>query len=281
MFLFTVLGTGSGVRRRPPMLRALLAVLTLLRRELVRFYRQPSRVLGAIISPLMFWLLIGSGIGTSFQSSAAPGSGEGYLAYFFPGTLLLILFFTSIFSTISLIEDRREGFLQSVLVAPIPRASLVLGKILGGTTLALMQSLLFLALAPWIGIHLDAFGWARVILILFLNGFLLTGLGFLIAWHFQSIQGFHAVMNLFLMPMWILSGALFPEEGASAWVQMIMKINPLSYGFSAIRISLLSAPVPAQEAMLTHAVIVTLLFSGAVFIFAGLFARQSHARDLK
>ncbi len=261
--------------------KALLAALTLLNRELVRFYRQPSRVAGAILSPVMFWLLVGSGIGTSFQSDAAPGSKAGYLAYFFPGTLLLILFFTAIFSTISLIEDRREGFLQAVLVAPVPRSSLVLGKILGGTTLALIQSLFFLLLAPWLGIHLDVFGWTRVLVVLFLNGFLLTGLGFLIAWQFQSIQGFHAVMNLVLMPMWILSGALFPEEGASGWIQAVMKINPLSYGFSAIRISLLSAPTPEQNAMLAHSILITVLFAAAIFVWAGICAGRSHARDLR
>src|SRR5262245_36006590 len=116
----------------------LLPVLTLWQREVVRFLRQRSRVIGALGSPLVFWLLLGSGFGSSFR----PSSGQlnaGYLEYFFPGTVLMILLFTSIFSNISVIEERREGFLLSVLVAPVSRLSLVLGKILGVTTLALLQ----------------------------------------------------------------------------------------------------------------------------------------------
>ena len=183
-----------------------LASYTLWLREVVRFLRQPSRILGALGSPFLFWILIGSGIGRSFQS---PGGGPpGYLAYFYPGTLLLIIFFTAIFSTISVIEDRREGFLQSVLVAPVPRSSLVFGKILGGTTLAFIEAALFLCFAPMVGIHLSLSVLIKTSAVLLLNGFVMTGLGFLIAWQFDSNQGFHAVMNLFLMPLWILSGAL-------------------------------------------------------------------------
>lgn len=214
--------------------KTFLAAATLWQREIVRFYRQPSRVVGALGSPLVFWLLIGSGLGRSFQAG-----GMNYLEFFFPGTLLLILLFTSIFSTISLIEDRREGFLQSVLVAPVPRASFVLGKILGGATLAFTQGILFLLIAPWIGIRPDAAGWVATGGALFLNGFALTGLGFLIAWQFDSLQGFHAVMNLFLIPLWLLSGALFPAEGAPAWMGAVMRFNPLSYGIASLRASLL------------------------------------------
>lgn len=206
---------------------------TLWQREVVRFLRQPSRLMGAFGSPLIFWALIGSGIGSSFK-----GSSGGYLAYFFPGTILMILFFTAVFSTISLIEDRREGFMQAVLVAPAPRAAVVFGKVLGGSTLAFFQSLLFLAFAPVIGIKLSLLGLLRVCGVIFLDAFLMTTLGFLVAWQFTSIQGFHAVMNLLLMPMWMLSGALFPASGASGWIRLIMRINPLSYSYDALNFSL-------------------------------------------
>lgn len=212
----------------------ILSAYSLWKREMVRFYRQPSRIVGAIGSPLIFWLLIGSGLRNSFKGGGATGP-QNYLQYFFPGTILMVIFFTAIFSTISLIEDRREGFLQSVLVAPIPRSGFVFGKILGGTTLAALQGLIFLAFAPFVGIHLGGILIAKSALTLFLNGFMLTALGFLIAWQFDSIQGFHAVMNLFLLPLWILSGALFPAEGASQWIRLIMKLNPLSYGLNALR----------------------------------------------
>src|SRR6266516_4883906 len=125
----------------------LLAVTTLWRREIVRFLRQRNRIVGALGTPLVFWLLIGSGLGSSFRSSGFPG-GERYLEYSFPGTLALILLFTSIFSTISIIEERQTGFLQSVLVAPVRRSAITLGKVLGSSSLALVQALIFLTLAP-------------------------------------------------------------------------------------------------------------------------------------
>lgn len=261
------------------MSRFFLAVSTLWLREMVRFYRQPSRVIGALGSPLVFWLLIGAGLGNSFQ---APGSSArmSYLEYFFPGTLLLILLFTAIFSTISLIEDRREGFLQSVLVAPVPRASFVFGKILGGTTLALSQGILFLLIAPFIGIRMSAAGWLQTGAILFLNGFALTGLGFLIAWRLHSIQGFHAIMNLFLIPLWLLSGALFPPEGAPGWIRLIMRLNPLSYGMASLRHSLFKPSDSEHLPSLGISIGITFLAGIFLFILASFAAGRRSARDL-
>lgn len=208
-----------------------LAVGTLWWRELVRFYRYRSRVLGALGTPAVFWLLIGSGVGRSFGT---PG-GPSYLQFFFPGTLLLIVLFTSIFCMMSVIEERREGFLRSVLVAPVSRAALVLGKILGGATLAVAQGLLFTALAPTVGIALSLVRLMAVVVALFLIAFALAGLGFLLAWRIDSVQGFHGVANLFLIPLWLLSGALFPEAGASGWVRTVMVLNPLTYSVSLLR----------------------------------------------
>lgn len=212
----------------------LLPAATLWQREVVRFLRQPNRISGAIGAPLIFWLLLGSGVGESLRAGAG-AQNEHYLAYAFPGTLVLVLLFTAIFSTISIIEDRREGFLQSVLVAPVPRAVIVLGKILGGSFLALVQALLFFALAPLAGISLTWTGVLTAAGILALVAFSLTALGFVIAWRMQSIQGFHAIMNFLLLPMWVLSGALFPPEGSAVWVQWLVRINPLAYGLAALR----------------------------------------------
>ena len=128
----------------------LLPLFSLWKREVVRFFRQPSRVIGALGTPLIFWFFIGSGFGNSFRSGSGPAN-RGYLEYFFPGSILMVLLFTSIFSNISLIEERREGFLLGVLVAPLSRLSLVLGKILGVTTLAVLQGSVFLLLAPITG----------------------------------------------------------------------------------------------------------------------------------
>src|SRR3954468_23016955 len=130
-----------------------LPAYTLWLREIVRFYRQPARVVGVIASPVVFWLVIGSGFGTSFRSGESAGQ-QHYLDYFYPGALIMIVLFTSIFTMMSVIEDRKEGFLLSVLVAPVSRSAIVLGKVLGGTTLATIQGVIFLVFAPFVGIHL-------------------------------------------------------------------------------------------------------------------------------
>src|SRR5712671_623118 len=132
----------------------MLPAFTLWWREIVRFYRQPARVVGVIASPLVFWLVIGSGFGSSFRSGSGPGQ-QHYLDYFYPGALIMIVLFTSIFTMMSVIEDRKEGFLLSVLVAPVPRSAIVLGKVLGGTTLATVQGMIFLVFAPFAGVHLQ------------------------------------------------------------------------------------------------------------------------------
>ena len=220
------------------MTTSLLAVWTLWQREVVRFYRQPSRVIGALAPPVLFWVLIGTGLGASFH---APGAGPGtsYLAYFFPGVVILILLFTAIFSEISIIEDRREGFLQAVMVSPVPRGAVVLGKVLGGTTLALLQAILLLLLAPVAGIGVPtARSLALLVVVLFLLAFALAALAAAIAWWLDSTQGFHAIMNLFLIPMWLLAGTLFPVAGTPGWLRAIMRVNPLTYGVAALRVAI-------------------------------------------
>src|SRR5512136_2615575 len=165
---------------------SLLPAFTLWWREIVRFYRQPARVVGVIISPLLFWVVIGAGFGTSLQSTAT-GTGN-FLHFFFPGALIMIVLFTSIFTMMSVIEDRNEGFLLSVLVAPVPRAAIVLGKVLGGTTLATAQGLIFLVFAPLVGVHMTLASFGLIVLTVFLVSFALTGLGFAIAWPMDSTQ---------------------------------------------------------------------------------------------
>src|SRR5580692_3918204 len=212
----------------------LLPAFTLWWREIVRFYRQPTRVVGVLASPLVFWLVLGSGFGNSFRSGAE-SSQQHYLDYFYPGALIMIVLFTSIFTMMSVIEDRKEGFLLSVMVAPVPRSAIVLGKVLGGTTLSAIQGLIFLAFAPLVGVRMDIGGFLLVTLVVFLVSFALTALGFAIAWRMDSTQAFHAIINLFLIPLWLLSGAMFPLSGASGWLAWVMRANPLTYGVEALR----------------------------------------------
>jgi len=238
-----------------------LPAFTLWWREVVRFYRQRTRVVGVIASPVVFWLVIGSGFGSSFRSGGSAGQ-QHYLDYFYPCALIMIVLFTSIFTMMSVIEDRKEGFLLSVLVAPVPRSAIVLGKVLGGTTLSTIQGLIFLAFAPLVGVHVSPGDFLLVVLTVFLVSFALTALGFAIAWPMDSTQAFHAVINLFLIPLWLLSGALFPLAGASGWIRLLMRVNPLTYGVEALR-SLLY-PASSDAFPLASSLATLILFAGAM-----------------
>jgi ABC-2 type transport system permease protein len=200
-------------------------VLTLAERELVRFFRQRNRVFGALGQPIIFWLLFSEGL---------RGNRLDY-AHFFPGTLVMILLFTAIFATISIIEDRNEGFLQSVLVSPAPRWAMVLGKVLGGAAIAMIQGLIFVALgALTLGFASSLPEIGLAVLLMAVISIALTALGFAIAWRMDSTHGFHAIMSVFLLPMWLLSGAFFPATGGG-WLTWIVQLNPLTYGVAGLR----------------------------------------------
>lgn len=222
-----------------------LAVWALTWRELVRFFRQRTRVVGAVGQPVIFWVLFGAGLRGSFKPPEWAPEDMTYQEFFLPGIAALIVLFTAIFSTISIIEDRKEGFLQGVLVAPIPRLSIVLGKLAGGTVLALIQAGLFLAIGPLLALidlapSMDIAVTPLVALkttgFLVLLAFSLTALGYCIAWPMESTQGFHAVMSVVLMPMWLLSGAFFPA--GDGWIGWVIQLNPLTYGVAGLRRSL-------------------------------------------
>src|SRR5437762_5671449 len=214
---------------------AFSAAAALAWREIVRFFRQRNRIVGSIGTPLVFWLLVGAGLSGSFRLGTGT-SQQTFLTYFFPGSLLLIVLFTAIFSSISIIEDRREGFLQGVLVAPIPRWSMILGKVLGGTLIALAQGLIFLVLGLTLPLGLTPLGSIQLVALLFVASLGVTSLGTFFAWKTDSTQGFHAIMNLVLMLLWLLSGGIFPAPAmatSTSWSQWILgvaiRLNPLSY----------------------------------------------------
>ena len=243
------------------MVASLLAVETLWRRELVRFWRQKSRVLGVVASPLVFWAVIGFGVGANGPK------------FFFPGTVVLTVMFSAIFSTISIIEDRREGFLLSMLVSPASRTSLVLGKIMGAATLAWIQGVVILAFAPLAGIRVSLRQIGPLVGVVFLVSFTLAALGFLIAWKFDSTQGYHAVMNLLLLPMWLLSGAVFSVAGAAGWMRAIMLANPLTYSTALLR-QMLSPGMADRSPERATSLIVTVAFGIAMLAASAALANQ-------
>jgi ABC-2 type transport system permease protein len=249
------------------MVASVLAVETLWQRELVRFWRQKSRVLAVVASPLIFWAVIGFGSGASGPK------------LFFPGTVTLTVLFSAIFSTMSIIEDRREGFLLSMLVSPASRTSLVLGKILGAATLAWIQGIVILAFAPLAGIGLSFAELAPLAGIIFLISFTLTALGFLIAWKFDSPQAYHAVMNLLLLPMWLLSGAMFSIAGASPWIRAVMLINPLTYSTALLR-QLLTPGISDGSPAISTSLIVTVAFGIVLLAGSAVLANQKSSSSL-
>lgn len=237
-------------------------------RDTIRFLRQRNRIISAFVTPLVFWLLLGSGFTGAFHLPGSSLETDSYLHYFFPGTVVLILLFTAIYSTVSVIEDRREGFLQGVLVSPAPPASIALGKFLGGTTLAALQGIVFCALAPLAGIPVGLDQIFPLLLSLLLCSFAMTGLGFLIAWPMDSTAGFHALMNVILMPLWMLSGALFPVSSSGGWTWWAALANPVSYCVHSIRCALSPAPwaSPANGGpSLATSLFVSALFGATLF----------------
>ncbi|MBI4083983.1 MAG: ABC transporter permease [Candidatus Lambdaproteobacteria bacterium] len=245
-------------------------------REMLRFVRQRNRVIGAIGTPLLFWVLLGAGIGRSFRPPGLGGS-MGFMEYFFPGTLLLVVLFTAIFASISVIEDRNAGFLQGVLVAPVPRLAIVLGKVLGGAGLGFGQGLLLVLLGPLAGLSYGIGQFLGAALVMALTAMALSAFGFLLAWRTDSVQGFHAVMNLLMVPMWLLSGAFFPASGAALWVRVVMAANPLSYSMAALR-HVLYPPMVSEglgDPPLWAALLVLLAFTGAALALAALQARRA------
>lgn len=247
--------------------RACIAIAV---RELVRFMRQRTRIIGALATPILFWLLLGSGLNQSFTLNAASetGSEVGYLAYFFPGTVLMIVLFTAIFSNITVIEDRREGFLQGVLVSPAPSSAVAVGKMMGAATIATLQGGLFLLAWPLVAGGISPLWWLASFGIIALCSTALAGLGLLLAWPMNSTSGFHAIMNVLLMPMWFLSGAVFPLDMAPIWLRVLGYLNPLTYGHALLTWAMFEGAPPASGIPMLISLPLLLLATVAAVVFA-------------
>jgi daunorubicin resistance ABC transporter membrane protein len=230
------------VKARPSALSYDVATaLVLARRDLVRFFRQPSRLLGALGQPVLLWLLIGGGFSGTFRM---PGAEVPYLSYFYPGVVLMVVLFAAIFTTASVIEDRHRGFLQTVQAAPGSRAALVAGKSLGSAAVALTQAALFLALAPAAGFPWRSVDWPLLAAALALAAVALAALGFAVAWGLDHVQGYHAIQMTVLVPLWVLSGAMFPAPEGRPALAAALRANPLAHAVSAVRRALAGPAAP-------------------------------------
>jgi len=266
--------------------RSLPVVWMLAKREWIRFFRQPHRVVAAVGQPILFWILFGTGLHGAFR-----GDGEqGFMGYYLPGTVALILLFTAIFATISIIEDRREGFLQNVVVAAVPRWTIALGKTIGGAVIAWVQAAVFIGLLVAFGTI--PFEWSLLSLGAFmaLAALGMTALGVCMAWPLDSTQGFHALMNLCLMPMWLLSGAFFPipivnsdSPVGQSVMHWIMRSNPLTYPVAGMRWAMFPNMQTSTfwQPTVTMSWLVTLSFTLVTLLAATLIVRRNAKGDIQ
>lgn len=221
----------------------LTGIYTIWLREVRKFWRDKPRIIGATVQPALFLLLLGTGIGQGIPHAFgvetstrffAPGVPD-YLTFIYPGIIAMTLLFTSVFSAISIIWDREIGFLKEVMVAPISRAAVAVGKTLGGSTVAMLQGCLMLLFAPFLNVHFSWGAAAALLPLLLYISFSLTAMGIAAASRMRSMQGFTVIMNFLTLPMFFLSGAMFPLDGLPRWMTILVTLNPLTYGVDALR----------------------------------------------
>jgi ABC-2 type transport system permease protein len=200
-------------------------------RDTIRYFREKSQLYGSIVRPLLWLFILGMGLRGSFQLSG----NISYTQFIFPGIVAMAVIFTSIQSAITIIWDREFGFLKEILVAPVPRTSITIGKCLSGTTLSLIQAGIIMLLSPLVHVRIHPANIVPLVLVVSITSFALTGVGVLIAARMTSFQGFGTIMNFVVMPMWFLSGAMFPPQNLPSWLNVMVRINPLTYGVDLIR----------------------------------------------
>jgi len=219
---------------------ALIGIYTLWLRDITRFVRDKPRIISSSVQPLLWLFVLGLGLSTAFVR----GGDADYMRFIYPGIISMSVLFTSIFSAVSIIWDREFGFLKEVLVAPIPRWSVVIGRALGGSTVAVMQGTIILIFAPAVGVSFTAGQLVLAFLIMFMIAFSMTSFGILIAARMHTHEGFQVVVNFVLLPMFFLSGAMFPvNQGLPGWMHMLVRVDPLSYGVDALRQTLVGIEV--------------------------------------
>ena len=201
-------------------------------RDILRFWHDKLRMMGSITFPLFFPFVFGSGLSARMGSL---GSGVDFVQFMFPGIIGMTVLMSSFTAGVSVVWDREFGFLKEVLVAPISRGSVAIGKTLGAATIALVQGLIILLLAPLIGVSLSAWSVLALLPLMLLLAATMGALGILLATRIRSMEAFQAVMQMLLFPMVFLSGVFFPTEGLPAWMNVLVKLNPATYGIAPIR----------------------------------------------
>jgi ABC-2 type transport system permease protein len=270
--------TAIAVRARPEraLARNIQAMLMVWRRDLIRLRRMPTRIITGLAQPLLFLFVLGAGLENAIGARGA--AGVDYQQYLFPGILAMSVLTSALFSAVAIVWDREFGFMREMLVAPVSRSSLVLGKALGGGSVAVVQGLVLVAAAPLVGVDLTVSRFFEMVLFLLVLAFALTAFGIVIASRMQRMESFQMVMALVLQPMLFLSGAIFPLGDLPDWLGVLTRINPATYGVDAIRRVLLPEAVPLTlfdwTVPLWADALITLTFGSAMLALAvSLFAR--------
>ena len=249
-----------------PMLRNLRTIRMIWARELIRLRRMPTRIVSSIAQPIIFLLVMGAGIGSLVGNKGA--GGVSYQVYIFPGILAMSIITSSLFSAMSIVWDREFGFLREMLVAPVTRGSLVLGKAVGGGSVSVAQGLILIVFAPFVGVTLTPFRVLALVVALLLLAFALTSLGIVLSSRINRMESFQMVMALVMQPMIFLSGAVFPLTSLPAWLAVLTRLNPATYGVDLCR-RVLIPELPAAAKLTLFGHIVPLWGDAAIILAFG------------
>ncbi len=225
--------------------RFLLTLATIWQREVIRYARDRTRVVSTLVQPVVFLAVFGTGLR---ETLASGNLGVDFIVFMYPGTIAMTVMGVGFFATISTVWDRQFGFLKEVLVAPIPRTAIALGKTAGAATMASIQALILLGLAPIIGITLHPARVPLLILYMLMLSFAVSGLGLFVASMMKTTESFGLLVQILIFPMFFLSGAFFPLTAVPTWMAVLSYINPLTYGVDAFRQVILTGDIPRETA---------------------------------
>ena len=246
------------------------AIYVLVVRELIKFFRERARLISTLARPVIWLFLVGGGM----SRLVTPGEGVSYIQFIFPGILGMTILFSSIFSSISIIWDKEFGLMKEILVAPVSRLSIVIGKALSGTIVSSIQSAIILMLFPLLGIKMGALSILYVIAIAFLLSFTISSLGIIIATFYDSFESFSAIMNFIVMPMFFLSGAMYPVNKLPEILKHISQINPLTYGIDALKHAMFQNSSMVDFSLFTDLMVLSVLSIVFVTIASLIFERK-------
>ncbi|QQK74926.1 ABC transporter permease [Salicibibacter cibarius] len=213
-------------------------IIAIWQRDMIKFFRDRPRMIGSFSMPILFLIVFGVGMGGAMESLVTAGTGAedfNYVEFIFPGIVSMTLLMTSIFSSLSVIQDRDFGYMREILVSPVSRVNVAIGKMFGSASVAFVQGVMMLVLMPFLGMRIDIVSFLQLLPVMFMIACAFASLGLLVASLLNSMQGFQLVVNILVMPMIFMSGALFPLNNMPAWVDFLVTLNPVTYGVDLMK----------------------------------------------